>query len=156
MRSELVGEVVTKLRARGETVSFAESCTGGLLSSMFTAQAGVSDVYIGSVVAYSNVIKESILGVPRTQLLSHGAVSIPVARSMALGLRSRFGTTWAVSVTGIAGPGGGSLEKPVGTVCVAVAGPGIEEVVSVHFTGSRQVIQQASADHALRLLLECS
>ncbi len=155
MRSELVEEVVAKLRARGETLSFAESCTGGLLSSMVTALPGVSDVYMGSVVSYSNAIKESLLGVSHSQLRALGAVSLPVARSMATGLRARFQTTWTVAVTGIAGPGGGSVEKPVGTVCFAVAGPAFEKTVQMHFTGSRQVIQQASADHALRLLLEC-
>ena len=154
MRSELVEKAVSALRARGETMSFAESCTGGLLSSMCTALAGVSDVYIGSVIAYSNAVKENVLGVPATQLKSVGAVSVPVAKSMALGLRSLLKTTWTISITGIAGPGGGTPQKPVGTVCFGVVGPGVERVVQMQFTGSRSVIQQASADYALKLLLE--
>lgn len=155
MRSDhaLVEKVISALRARGETVSFAESCTGGLLSSLCTVLPGVSDVYMGSVVAYSNAVKASLLGVPVTQLRSSGAVSLPVARSMARGVRAAIGTTWALSVTGIAGPGGGSTDKPVGTVCVGLAGPAIDKAIQVHFAGSRSVIQLASAEHALRLLL---
>ncbi len=155
MRSDqsLIEKVVTSLRARGETVSFAESCTGGLLSSLLTAQSGVSDVYIGSVVAYSNKVKENLLGVSPTQLRSMGAVSLPVARAMATGVRERMGTTWALSITGIAGPGGGTVTKPVGTVCIGVAGPGIDKADQVHFAGSRSVIQLASAEQALRVLL---
>jgi nicotinamide-nucleotide amidase len=155
MRSDhvLVETVITALRDRGETVSFAESCTGGLLSSLCTVLPGVSDVYMGSVVAYSNAVKTSLLGVPLMQLRSSGAVSLPVARSMARGVRAAIGTTWSLSLTGIAGPGGGSPGKPVGTVCVGIAGPGIDKAIQVHFAGSRQVIQLASAEHALRLLL---
>ena len=134
-------------------MSFAESCTGGLLSSLLTAQSGVSDVYIGSVVAYSNKVKENLLGVSPTQLRSMGAVSLPVARAMATGVRERMGTTWALSITGIAGPGGGTVTKPVGTVCIGVAGPGIDKADQVHFAGSRSVIQLASAEQALRVLL---
>lgn len=154
MRSELVDRVVSGLRARGETVSFAESCTGGLLSSMVTSVAGVSDVFMGSVVAYSNDVKTSVLGVPERVLLSSGAVSAPCARAMARGVRGVIGTTWSVSITGIAGPGGGSVAKPVGTVFVGVVGPGVERASSVHLSGGRQVIQQASADYALQMLAE--
>ena len=155
MRSDaaLVEKVVSALRARGETMSFAESCTGGLLSSLVTASAGVSDVYMGSIIAYSNRIKENVLGVSGAQLRAMGAVSLPVARSMATGARSVLGTTWSLSITGIAGPGGGTPSKPVGTVCIGVAGPAIDKAVQVHFAGSRSVIQLASAEHALRLLL---
>ncbi len=154
MRSELVSQVVRLLRTRGETVSFAESCTGGLMSSMVTSMAGVSDVFIGSVVAYSNEVKKSVLGVPSTVLLSSGAVSEPCARAMARGARSAFGTTWAVAITGIAGPGGGSVAKPVGTVFVGIAGPGVDRAVGIHLSGGRQVIQQASADFALSTLAD--
>ena len=149
----LIEKVVSTLRDRGETVSFAESCTGGLLSSLLTAHSGVSDVYMGSIVAYSNQVKENLLGVSQTQLRSVGAVSLPVARAMAVGVRERMGTTWALSITGIAGPGGGTVTKPVGTVCIGVAGPAIDKADQVHFAGSRSVIQLASAEQALRLLL---
>jgi nicotinamide-nucleotide amidase len=153
VRSEVVEEAVQALRTRGETMSFAESCTGGLLSAMCAALAGVSDVYMGSVVAYSNAVKENLLSVPASQLRTVGAVSLPVARSMARGVRDLIGTTWALSITGIAGPGGGTPQKPVGTVCFGIHGPGVDKAVQMHFTGSRQVIQQASAEYALRLLL---
>lgn len=149
----LVEKVVSALRARGETLSLAESCTGGLLSSIVTASAGVSDVYVGSVVAYSNRVKENVLGVSGAQLRAMGAVSLPVARSMATGARAVFGTTWSLSITGIAGPGGGTPQKPVGTVCIGVAGPALDKAVQVHFAGSRHVIQTASAEQALRILL---
>ena len=154
MRSELVDRAAAGLRARGETVSFAESCTGGLLSSMVTSIAGVSDVFMGSVVAYSNDVKVSVLGVPSRVINSTGAVSAPCARAMARGARSVFKTTWSVAITGIAGPGGGSVAKPVGTVFVGIAGPGVDRAVAMHFSGGRPVIQKASADSALQILLE--
>jgi len=155
MRSDsaLVEKVITGLRARGETLSFAESCTGGLLSSLLTASPGVSDVFMGSVVAYSNRVKENILGVSPAQIKAMGAVSLPVARAMASGARSALGSTWSVSITGIAGPGGGSPQKPVGTVCIGIAGPAIESAIQVQLAGSRSVIQLASAEEGLRLLL---
>lgn len=155
MRSDqaLVDSVVQALRARGQTVSFAESCSGGLLSSKLTALAGVSDVYMGSVVAYSNEVKANVLKVGEPALKAYGAVSLPVARAMASGVRNLIGTTWSLSITGIAGPGGGSPSKPVGTVCIGIAGPAIDRAVQLQFAGSRSVIQQASSDEALRLLL---
>ena len=149
----LVDELAVGLRRRRETVSFAESCTGGLLSSMITSHAGISDVYLGAVVAYSNAMKENLLGVPSHLFRSVGAVSVSVAREMARGARDQIGSDWAVSITGIAGPGGGTPEKPVGTVCFAVVGPGVDRAVDMHFAGGRQVIQEASALYALELLL---
>lgn len=149
----LVQELAKRLRERGHTVSFAESCTGGLLSAFFTELAGVSDVYAGSIVAYSYPVKEKHLGVSPNLLRVMGAVSLPVARQMALGVKNSLGTTWTVSITGIAGPGGGTPQKPVGTVCFGVAGPGVDRVEQVHFSGDRREIQHASAEHALRLLL---
>lgn len=142
------------LRSRSQTVGFAESCTGGLLSATFASQAGVSDVYMGSVVAYANRIKEELLWVPSSLIKSVGAVSTPVARHMAEGARQRLGVEWAVSLTGVAGPGGGSLPKPVGTVCLAVRGPGVDEVEVQLFPGDRMAIQEASARRALELLLD--
>lgn len=150
----LVEELVTALRNRGETVAFAESCTGGLLSSMVTSLSGVSDVYMGSIVAYSNQVKEEFLGVPFPMLKSLGAVSVPVAARMASGARKAFATTWALSITGIAGPGGGTDQKPVGTVCFGLSGPVVEKTEQMLFTGGRLVIQKASAEHAIRMLLD--
>ena len=105
--------------------------------------------------AYSNDVKERLLEVPSSLLKCVGAVSLPVARRMAIGARAAFHTTWAVSITGIAGPGGGSEQKPVGTVCFGVAGPGFEEQVDAEqafFSGVRTQIQEASAEHALQML----
>ena len=152
---ELVSAVAEALRRRGaQTLSFAESCTGGLLSALFASVAGVSDVYLGSVVSYSNQMKEEILRVPISLLRTMGAVSAPVAREMAVGVRDLARTSWAVSITGIAGPGGGSADKPVGTVCFAWVGPGVEKVERQQFSGSRAEIQKKSARHALETLLE--
>jgi len=149
----LVIFAVDLLRERNQTVSFAESCTGGLLSDIFTRLPGVSDVFAGSVVAYSYEVKQSLLQVPEPMLKSLGAVSLPVAKQMARGVRKNLQTSWAVSVTGIAGPNGGSAQKPVGTVCFGIVGPGVEEVVQRQFDGDRRQVQGASARFALRLLI---
>lgn len=149
----VVERLAKRLRARGETVSFAESCTGGLTSAMMTAVAGVSDVYLGSIVAYSYPVKISELGVLPGTLSTMGAVSLPVARQMAVGAQNRLGSTWTVSITGIAGPGGGTVEKPVGTVCFGICGPGVEKVEQRWFEGDRRRVQEASAFFALSLLI---
>lgn len=150
----LVEKVVERLRERGETVAFAESCTGGLVSSMFTALPGVSDVFVGSIVAYSNSVKMDLLDVPQSLLKVVGAVSLPVAKRMAHGVRTRLRTTWSLSITGIAGPGGGSVGKPVGTVCFGLSGPTLEVVDQQLFGGDRRAIQKASAEYALTMLLK--
>ncbi|MFC7072046.1 CinA family protein [Halovenus rubra] len=109
------------LRTNDETLALAESCTGGLLASTVTDVPGSSDYFDRSTVTYSNDAKQELLGVSRESLDSHGAVSSPVAIEMAQGIRDTAGTTWGVSTTGIAGPGGGTEEKPVGTVYIGVA-----------------------------------
>ncbi len=114
------------LAAQGATIATAESCTGGLVAEMLTEIAGSSAYFIGGLVAYSNEIKTAQLGVPEAMLIEHGAVSKPVAIAMAQGVRERFGTEFGVSTTGISGPDGGTEEKPVGTVCVALARNGAE------------------------------
>ncbi len=150
---EVLASVVKRLRERGESVAFAESCTGGLLASRVAALAGVSDVFIGAVVAYSNRVKIELLGVPEAVLRQVGAVSTTVAEHMALGARRGLHAQWAVSITGIAGPTGGTPTKPVGTVCVAVSGPGVDWSTTFDFAGrDRGEVQQASALAALRLL----
>jgi nicotinamide-nucleotide amidase len=149
----LVEALVDHLRNRSETIAFAESCTGGMLSAALTDLPGVSDVFLGSVVAYAYSIKESELGVSGTVLRTLGAVSTPVARQMAVGLRRKFSSTWSASITGIAGPGGGTAQKPVGTVCFGICGPGVDVVDQQVFSGSRQQVREASVEHALRLLL---
>lgn len=141
--------------ARGLKVGFAESCTGGLLSSWVCTYPGASKFFVGAVVSYAQSVKNAVLGVPEHLMLTHGEVSIPVAKAMAWGARAQLDCDWAVSITGIAGPGGGSPEKPVGTVCFAVNGPGLEEAVSKQFPagGGRQDIQRQAALFAFDLLL---
>ena len=112
------------LRERGMTLAVAESCTGGLLAERVTHIAGASDYFLGGVVAYANAAKQALLGVPAELLDQHGSVSEPVARAMAEGARERFGADLALATTGVSGPGGGSAEKPVGTVCIALARDG--------------------------------
>ncbi|MDB9527708.1 competence/damage-inducible protein A [Oscillatoria sp. CS-180] len=116
----VVGE---RLREKGQTLSVAESCTGGGLGRMLTAVSGSSDYFMGGIISYDNAVKIGLLGVQPAVLESEGAVSDPVACQMAKGVRSRLGTDWGLSITGIAGPGGGTEEKPVGLVYIGVAGP---------------------------------
>lgn len=111
------------LRSAGRTVSTAESCTGGYLAHLITSVPGSSDLFPGGCVAYSNQIKQSVLGVPAAVLVKQGAVSEATVRAMAEGARSVFASDYAVAISGVAGPGGGSEEKPVGMVWIAVAGP---------------------------------
>lgn len=149
-----IDKLIEKMRERKLTLTLAESCTGGLLASQITAKSGVSDVFMGSFVTYSNRMKREILGVPAHILSTMGAVSRPVALHMALGAKALTDTSWAVSITGIAGPTGGTDNKPVGTVCFAIVGPGFEWTSQESFSGSRTQVQQSSAEFAIRWLLE--
>ncbi len=117
-------ELIDALRAKHATISFAESCTGGLLSALVTSVAGSSDVFDYGFVTYSDKAKQDLIDVPKSVLEAYGAVSPEVAAAMATGARDRSGCTVAVAVTGIAGPGGGSTEKPVGLVYIGVASNG--------------------------------
>lgn len=117
--------VASALKARGATAATAESCTGGRVAAALTEAAGASEYFTGGVVAYSNEVKVAALGVSRQTLERHGAVSGEVAREMALGALRLTGARYAVATTGIAGPGGGSPAKPVGTVWIAVAGSAV-------------------------------
>jgi nicotinamide-nucleotide amidase len=155
---ERVGDA---LRDRGESVAAAESCTGGLVGSLLTDVPGASDYFDRSVVTYSYDAKLETLGVSRERLDGEGAVSGPVAREMARGVRDAAGVTWAVATTGIAGPTGGSDEKPVGTVFVGVAHAGAwgsgDSWCSVErygFDGSRTEIKRQIAEQALEDLFE--
>jgi len=146
-----------RLRDRGETLAVAESLTGGLVGSLLTDVPGSSDYLDRSVVAYSNGAKLDALGVTRESLDAHGAVSAPVAREMARGVRDDAGTTWGVSTTGIAGPDGGTGEKPVGLVFVGVAyaapwGTGDSFVRTERrvLDGDRWTVKAESARWALR------
>lgn len=140
------------LAAAGQTVSAAESCTGGLVGEMITSVPGASAYFRGGVVAYDDAVKESLLGVEGRLLGEHGAVSGPVAAAMAEGCRRRFGTDWAVAITGIAGPTGGTESKPVGLVYVALAGPAGTSVERHMLPGDRQTVRRRAALAALNQL----
>lgn len=122
--ADLAASVIQAAAARGWTIATAESCTGGLVAAALTAVAGSSAVVDRGFVTYSNAAKTDLLGVPNAVLAEHGAVSEAVARAMAEGARDRAGVSLTVSITGIAGPGGGSTDKPLGLVHFACAGPG--------------------------------
>jgi nicotinamide-nucleotide amidase len=139
------------LLARGWWVALAESCTGGLATSRLTDVPGSSGYVERSVVAYSNKAKTELLGVPEALIREHGAVSEPVAVAMAEGIRDRAGVNVGIGITGIAGPGGGSAEKPVGTVCIAVAGSSTS-VRTFRFPGGREMVKAMSANWAIDLL----
>ena len=138
----------------GLRVAFAESCTGGRVGDALTDVAGSSGYVAGGVVAYEDDAKEALLGVPRGTLAAHGAVSAQVALAMAEGARSRFATDLAVSVTGIAGPGGATAGKPVGLTYVALADADGATVRRFTWDGDREANKAASARAALELLLE--
>lgn len=148
-----IEQLVALLRAQGATLSLAESCTGGLVSSRIAALAGVSDVYLGGVVAYANAAKIEILDVAESVLRQSGAVSAQTALAMATGARARFQSAWAASITGIAGPSGGTPQKPVGTVCFAVCGPGVEWTKILYLNGDRAQIQDQSARFIVQVLI---
>ncbi len=144
--------VLERLAARGQTVATAESCTGGLLGGALTEVPGASRVYLGGVVAYTNEAKVRDLGVPGKTLEEKGAVSREVAVAMAEGVRRRLGADWGIGVTGIAGPGGGTADKPVGLVHWAVAGPVGTHARHAVFPGTREHVRRATVNAALDLL----
>ena len=150
--ADLAAIVLDLCRARGLTIGVAESCTGGMLGERLTAIPGSSDVVRGGVIAYANDVKHSILGVSDELLSEHGAVSEPVVRAMASGVRALLGVDAALAITGIAGPGGGGADKPVGTVWIALDLGGTVEAVLLRLWGDRTEIRQRSAQGALNLL----
>ena len=144
--------VLALLRERGLTLATAESCTGGMVAARLTAIPGSSDVFLGSIVAYADAVKAAQLGVPEDVLATYGAVSAETARAMAEGARTRLGADVAVSVTGVAGPGGGTPEKPVGLVFLHAAGPQGERTLRFDFPGDRDTIRGRAAVAALHLV----
>ncbi len=144
--------VVTWLRQHGQTVATAESCTGGLVAQRITDVPGSSAVFLGGVVAYSNEAKTDLVAVPADLNALVGAVSPEVAQALAEGAKRRFGATYGIGITGIAGPDGGTPAKPVGLVYIAVAYPGGCEVDQANFIGSRQIVRTRSAQTALNML----
>jgi nicotinamide-nucleotide amidase len=153
---DLAALTLEVFRERGWHLSVAESCTGGMLGERLTAIAGSSDVFVGGAISYDNALKTSVLGVPAALLASHGAVSIEVAQAMADGAASRFGTEASVGVTGIAGPSGGTPDKPVGTVCFGWVAGNRREAARVVFPGSRREIRERAVQFALHRLWRLS
>ena len=147
----LAAVVLRLLGDAGQTLAVAESCTGGALGAALTSVAGSSAVFAGGVIAYSNAVKQQLLGVPEALLDQHGAVSEPVAKAMAEGLRSRLHCDWGIAISGVAGPGGGTVEKPVGMVCLALAGPEGCDAWVQRFGArrGRSAVQQLSVIRAL-------
>jgi len=139
------------LRERRLTISVAESCTGGLLASRLTDVPGSSDYVERGVVCYSNRSKTELVDVPEAMIAEHGAVSEPVALAMAEGIRTRAGTNIGIGVTGIAGPGGGSAEKPVGMVVIAVVVDEERRVRTFQFIGGRDMVKFQAAQSALNM-----
>ena len=146
---DLAALVLERCRERSLRLAVGESCTGGLLATRLTAVPGSSDVFMGGIVAYDNAVKRDVLGVPEAMLREHGAVSEPVAKAMASGARQALQTDLGIGITGIAGPGGGSAEKPVGTVYIAVDRGGETRGWRRHFFGDRDEIRRRSAQTAL-------
>jgi nicotinamide-nucleotide amidase len=148
-----IEELVLELcRERGLTIGTAESCTGGLVAARLTSVPGSSAAFRGGVVAYSNDVKERELGVPADVLQAHGAVSAETAAAMTAGARERLGVDVAVSVTGVAGPDGGTAEKPVGLVFLHAGGPGGEQALRFELPGERELIRSRSTVAALHLV----
>lgn len=150
--SDLAAVLLDEARSRGLQLAVAESCTGGLLGARLTDIPGSSDVFVGGVIAYDNAVKVQLLGVPEPLLAEHGAVSEPVVRAMAEGAVRRFDVEAALAVTGVAGPGGGSAEKPVGTVWLGCALEGSVETRRALFPGNRQEVRARAAQAALLML----
>lgn len=142
------------LRDRGWRMGAAESCTGGLVAAAVTSVAGSSEWFTGGVVSYANEVKRKVLGVPAALLREHGAVSEPVVLAMAAGARRVLAADLTVAISGVAGPGGGSPEKPVGTVWMAWSGPDGERSQRYHFEGDREAVRLDAVWTALAGLLE--
>ena len=156
---DLPSVLIKELKKRKETLVFAESCTGGLLSSSITSISGSSSVFKGSIISYSNELKKSLLNISENQLKKYGAVSEEVSEAMAINAKEKLSADWAISISGIAGPNGGSLEKPVGLVYISIAGPK-DQITNIKrmFNSSRNrvEIQRLSVNvclNSLRLIL---
>ena len=154
--TELAATVLTEAKAAGLTMATAESCTGGLIAGLLTEISGSSDVVERGFVTYSNQSKQELLGVPEALLAAHGAVSEPVARAMAEGALAHSPAGLAVAVTGVAGPGGGTADKPVGLVHIAAAKKGGGTLHEEHRFGDigRSMVRLKTVEASLRLLLK--
>jgi len=144
--------VMKRFLSHHETLAVAESCTGGMLSQRLTDIAGSSQYFLGGIVSYSNDVKTSALGISSAVLQKYGAVSRETALAMAEGIRRKCSSTWGLSITGIAGPGGATPGKPVGLVYIGLSGPHARKALELHFRGNRDVVRQRSVIAALDLL----
>lgn len=151
MMMSLCCDVLSALQ--GKTLATAESLTGGGIGAAITAVSGSSAVYKGGIISYTNSVKEQLLGVPREVLQTYGAVSAQTAEHMARGVREKLDSDVAVSVTGLAGPGGDEFGHPVGTVFIGYASETISHVKECHFSGSREDVRNQTIREALRLIL---
>jgi len=149
--SSQIGRILTQNEL---SIAAAESCTGGLFAHTLTSVPGSSKYFVGGVVAYSNRIKETILGVQTRTLLNYGAVSFQTAEEMALGIREKFDASIGLSTTGIAGPSGGTPEKPVGLVWLGISTSQRTQTFECHFEGDREQVQTSSVRKLLWLLLD--
>lgn len=154
-RADANDRIAEMLMRRGWTVGTAESCTGGLIGDELTNRSGSSNYFLGGIISYDNRIKHQALGVSAETLAQHGAVSEACAREMAVGVRTALGVNVGVSATGIAGPGGGSPDKPVGLVYIGVSTPECEQVRRHVWDGERINNKRRTADAALNLLIAC-
>mgnify|MGYP002067253807 CR=1 FL=1 len=150
----LVEKIIRKLAKEEETISFAESCTGGRIAAAFTAVSGASEILHGSCVTYSNDIKHLWLGVSNEVLEKYGAVSEPCVAQMLEGIQRMADSDYAIAVSGIAGPTGGTEFKPVGTVYIGLLTPFSQEVFHCNFNGPREAIQEQSTVFAIEKLAE--
>jgi nicotinamide-nucleotide amidase len=150
--AELVKRIGSIMLKAGKTLSAAESCTGGLVGMLLTSVPGSSQWFKGGIIAYSNTVKTDILNVSFSVIEENGAVSKETVLAMAAGVRKLIGTDFSVSISGIAGPGGGTTEKPVGTVWIAVRGEKSVSAETKRFAGKRDVVRRKAADYLLEKL----
>lgn len=150
----MLNQIASDLQKNKKTLATAESCTGGMLGMAITSMAGSSEYYLGGVISYANEVKQNVLNVPQEELENFGAVSKEVARSMALGVKNLLKTDYAISTTGIAGPGGATKYKPVGLVYIAIATNDDVFVYENNFSGNREEVREQTLKTGLKLLIE--
>jgi len=153
--NQKVIEIENILREHNWTITCAESCTGGLIASKITEISGSSDIFKGSIITYSNEIKEQELGVKKETMIKYGVVSVEVVKEMLDGVLKKFNATYAIAVSGVAGPNGGTKDKPVGTVVIGMKNLfGFEKIERFQFDGDRKMVQESSSNKAFEIIFE--